>query len=136
MKCKYCKTDIDDGVLVCPNCGAPAPVDKDYQEEWDEMMGYTRDEDEDFVTSSQILEEVPAQEIQSKTINSMQTSKLGICAFVCAVTTVLAPIGFVLGMIDLFMKNGKSKMMSIIAMGVAVFDVLFILYLGYMLQWF
>lgn len=136
MKCKYCKTDIDDGVLVCPNCGAPAPVDKDYQEDWDEMMGYRRDEDEDFTTSCQIREAVPTQEIQSKTTNNMQTSKLGICAFVCAVTTVFAPIGFVLGMVDLFMKNGKSKMMSIIAMGVAVFDVLFILYLGYMLQWF
>jgi cation transport ATPase len=154
MKCKYCKTDIDDGVLVCPNCGAPAPVDKDYQEDWDQMMGYEREEDEDFTTSNQTYNQAnytaqfrddnqiedaklkAYQEEKQKKNKAQNMSKLSIWAFICSVMTVLAPIGFILGIIDLFRKDGKSKIMSVIAIGVAIFDVLYIGFFAYMLEWF
>lgn len=134
MDCKYCKTEIEEHMLICPKCGAPKPREKDYIDKWDKMMGYEPGEDYDFEDDFEDeldLEEEEYYRTLEEQKEDDRKHRLGTIALVLAVTGVFAPIGFLLAIIDKLIKNGSNKILSNLAIMTSIFIIISVIIIYY-----
>lgn len=104
--CPNCGNQVDDSTNFCPKCGFAIP----------DVRG-----SEVPQPTENVATQIPVQPEQS-TMNYTQApakkkqSGLGIAAFVLTLTVALAPIGFILSIVDLIKNRQKKHTFSIIAL--------------------
>ncbi|MCR5267178.1 MAG: DUF4352 domain-containing protein [Lachnospiraceae bacterium] len=118
--------------LECPNCGAILRVDEGQKNCSCEYCGhlFVLEEEktakaEDDVWNEPLQKEEPAGNPRNTYNNSKlataNVSKLSIAALIVSLFGCLSPIGVILGIVDLTKKDGKSKVLSIIAIAIGSF---------------
>lgn len=105
MYCRNCGKEIANDNRFCPNCGSPvAKVGND-----EKTIPYVNlsSPSNTSNTTSQFND---AQKPQKK------FSGLSIASFICSLTVILSPLGFILAIIDFVKNKGKKHLFSILAL--------------------
>lgn len=120
MKCPECGKEISDLAKNCPNCGFPIGFE----------TGKGNESGTQYQQNNTHQPNMAAQPIRAYIQEPVKNSGLGIAAFILSILGVTFFIGIILAVVDLFRKDGKKKILSIVSLCICAFWIILAVSVG------
>ncbi len=129
IKCPECGKEISDLASNCPNCGFPIGFDGgkktesnvQYQPNTAPQPNNSQQPNNSYQQNNTYQPNMAAQPIRAYIHEPAKISGLSIAALIFSILGITFFIGIILAVIDLFRKDGKKKVLSIVSLFICAF---------------